>query len=99
MAGKHAKPTTPDTLKPITLRHLPAPLARAVRERAARYHISLNKAVIQLLDAAQGTSGTAAPPHAHRDLDHLIGAWTRPQARAAERLLAEQRPIDPEMWQ
>ena len=98
MAGKHAKPTTPDTLKPITLRHLPAPLARAVRERAARYHISLNKAVIQLLEEAQGTAG-ASPPPTHHDLDHLIGAWTRPQARAAERLLAQQRRIDPEMWQ
>jgi plasmid stability protein len=98
MADKHAKPTSPDTLKPITLRHLPAPLARAVRERAARYHISLNQAVIQLLDAAQGPEGTAPPP-TYRDLDHLIGAWTRPQARAAERLLAEQRRIDQEMWQ
>jgi hypothetical protein len=98
VADKHPKPTTPDTLKAITLRHLPAPLARAVRERAAHYHISLNKAVIQLLDEAQGASGAVAAPHTHRDLDHLIGAWTRPQARAAERKLAEQRPIDPEMW-
>jgi len=93
-----AKPSTPDPLKAITLRHLPGPLARAVRERAARYHISLNKAVIQLLEEAYGTSGTAAPPHPYRDLDHLIGAWTRAQGRAAERALAAQRHIDPELW-
>ena len=97
MRGKPPKPAASDALKPITLRNLPAPLARAVRERAAKYRVSLNKAVIQLLEESFGGSGPGSG-HVHDDLDHLIGSWTLRQARAAERLLAEQRRIDPEMW-
>ena len=84
-------------MKPITLRNLPAPLAQAVRERAAKYHVSLNKAVIQLLEESVGSSGPG-PGHVHDDLDHLINSWTPPQGRAAERHLAEQRRIDSELW-
>ena len=97
MRGKPAKPAAPDAAKPITLRNLPAPLTRAVRERAAKYHVSLNKAVIQLLEESVGNSGPG-PGHVHDDLDHLIGSWTRQQARAAERHLAGQRRIDSELW-
>ena len=97
MAAKHAKPTTPDTLNAITLRNLPAPVARAVRERAAKYGVSLNKAVIQLLEESVGSSGPGTG-HVHDDLDHLIGSWTRQQGRAAEQHLAEQRRIDSELW-
>ena len=97
MREKPAKPAALGALKPITLRNLPAPLARAVRERAARFRVSLNKAVIQLLEESLAGSGPGSG-RVHDDLDHLIGSWTRQQARAAERLLAEQRRIDPEMW-
>jgi hypothetical protein len=93
--GKPAKPAAPDAGKPITLRNLPAPVARAVREQAANYHVSLNRAVIQLLEESVGSS---RPGHVHDDLDHLIGSWTRQQGRAAERRLAEQRRIDSELW-
>jgi plasmid stability protein len=79
--------------KAITLRNLPEPVARAVRERAAKYHVSLNKAVIQLLEEAMGASG---PPY--HDLDHLAGSWSKEQADEFDRLLAEQRRIDPEDW-
>jgi plasmid stability protein len=84
-------------VKAITLRNLPVPLTRAVRERAAKYHVSLNKAVIQLLEESLGNSGPG-PGHVHDDLDHLIGSWSRQQGRAAERHLAEQRRIEPELW-
>lgn len=97
MSVKSRKPPPHKPLKPITLRNLPAPVAQAVRERAARYDVSLNKSVIQLLEDAVGAS--REPPVAvHHDLDDLIGSWTAAQARAAERALAGQRRIDPGMW-
>lgn len=92
--GKRGKPKPP---KAITLRNLPEPVARAVRERAARYRVSLNRSVIQLLEDAVGATRKPAV-EVHHDLDHLIGCWTAAQARAAERALAKQRRIDPEMW-
>ena len=97
MSVKPTEPGKPKPLKPITLRNLPAPVARAVRERAARYDVSLNKSVIQLLEDAVGASRMPATV-VHHDLDDLIGSWTAADARAAERALAAQRRIDPEMW-
>ena len=79
--------------KPITLRNLPEPVARAVRERAAKYHISLNKAVIQILEQA---TGSQRPPS--NELDRFFGTWTKEEADEFDRSLAEQRRIDPEMW-
>jgi plasmid stability protein len=88
----------PDAGKAITLRNLPEPIARAVRERAAKYQLSLNQAVIQLLGDAVGGSGARAQPVYH-DLDHLFGAWSEETAREVERVVREVRRIDPEMWE
>ena len=82
--------------KAITLRNLPEPVARAVRERAARYHISLNKAVIQLLEEATGTA--AKGPHRYRDMDHLFGSISAESADAMERAMWEARRIDLDDW-
>lgn len=85
-----------DAMAAITLRNLPAPVARAVREHAARYHISLNKAVIQLLEGAVEARGGARP--VRDDLAHLAGSWSPKTARDAERRLAALRKLDPADW-
>ncbi|MBI4541784.1 MAG: hypothetical protein HY705_02005 [Gemmatimonadetes bacterium] len=84
-------------MKPITLRNLPEPVVRAVREHAARYRISLNRAVIELLERGLGVGRGGKPPTYH-DLDHLVGTWSGEEAEEFERQLAEQRKIDPELW-
>ena len=80
----------------ITLRNLPEPVARAVRERAERYHVSLNKAVIGLLEEAAG--GADTPPRRHRDMDHLVGKLSAEGAEAMTRSLDEGRTVLPEEW-
>lgn len=80
----------------ITLRNLPDPVARAVRERAATYHVSLNKAVIGLLEEATGS--VATPPHRYDDMDRLFGSLSAEGAEAIERSVAEGRQILPEEW-
>lgn len=82
--------------KAITVRNLPEPVVRAVRERAVKYHISLNRAVIQLLEEATGT--TATKPRRYRDMDHLFGSISAETAEAMERAMWEGRRIDPEDW-
>jgi hypothetical protein len=80
----------------ITVRKLPPEVARAVREKAKREQLSLNKAVVKLLEEATGTA-----PHTtvlHRDLDRFFGTWTDDEADAFDEALREQREIDPEMW-
>ena len=82
-------------LKAITLRNLPEPVARAVRERASRYHISLNKAVLGLLEEA-----TATPTGRRRfhDMDHLFGSIGAETASVLEREMLDGRRVDPEEW-
>ena len=81
-------------MKPITLRNLPPRVAQAIRKKAATEKTSLNKAVIGLLEVSTGNS----KPEKKRDLSWLAGSWSKEEADAFDRALAEQRQIDPEMW-
>lgn len=80
----------------ITVRNLPPAVARAVRERARREKVSLNKAIASLLEEATGVG--ASKPRLHHDLDHLAGTWSEDEYRTFMKALKAQRQIDPEMW-
>ncbi len=84
-------------MKAITLRNFPPEVARRVQERAKAKGISVNKAVIGLLEENLGTarSGTT---RRHHDLDQLFGVWSAEQYEEFSKTLAEQREIDSEMW-
>mgnify|MGYP003348036869 CR=1 FL=1 len=84
-------------MKAITLRNLPAELDKAIRTRARGKRVSVNKAVIGLLEEHLAP-GKTKPVERHHDLDHLCGAWTAAEAAAFDRALDKQRTIDPEMW-
>lgn len=79
-------------MKAITLRNLPEPLARTIRQRAAAEGISLNRAVIKVLEER-----LRLEPQ-HHDLDDLAGSWSEAEAREFDQALLEQRTIDPELW-
>ena len=82
----------------MRVRNLPPGVARAVRERAKREHLSLNKAVVRLPEEATGMSSDARPA-SHEDLDRFFGTWSDEEATAFDAALREQRQIDPEMWE
>ncbi len=82
--------------KAITLRNLPPEVARLVREKARAEGISLNQAVIRVLEAQLG--GRARTEAVHHDLDALAGAWSAAEAAAFEQALAEGRRVDEELW-
>ncbi|MBI3856787.1 MAG: hypothetical protein HY293_13955 [Planctomycetes bacterium] len=84
-------------MRPITLRNLPPAVARAVRDRAGAEGLSLNKAVLRILEEALGLSRTKRPP-INRDFEDFIGVWTDEEAREIERRIYEQRRVDPELW-
>ena len=79
-------------MKAITLRNLPEQLAREIRQRAAADGISLNRAVIKVLEERLRSEPL------HHDLDDLAGIWSDAEARAFNQALIEQRAIDPEVW-
>ena len=84
-------------MKAITLRNIPADLDKAIRKRARSKRVSVNKAVIGLLEEHL-TQGKVKGAELHHDLDDLCGSWTDDDAVAFNRALAKQRTIDPDVW-
>jgi hypothetical protein len=84
-------------MKAITLRKLPPELASIVHRRAREKRLSINRAVISLMEETLLGSGGKLEALYH-DLDHLAGCWTAEEAAAFDRSLAEQRKVDPELW-
>lgn len=84
-------------MKAITLRNLPPNLDRAIRKRARGQRMSVNKAVIGLLEDHL-TQDKRTRVELHHDLDDLCGVWTEQDAAAFDRVLAKQRAIDRTLW-
>lgn len=86
-------------MKAVTLRNIPPDLAKLVRKKAREKGVSINKAVISLLEESMGISSkkNGKKPLYH-DLDKLAGSWTEEEARDFDKALASQRIIDPELW-
>jgi plasmid stability protein len=82
----------------ITVRNIPQKLQEVIKRRADADGLSLNKTVIRMLEEAAGQRTTTGR-ELHRDLDHLAGTWSDEQAAAFEAALAEQRRVDPELWE
>ena len=85
-------------MKAITLRNLPPDIARTVQRRAKQKKSSVNKAVIELLEESAGGKAKKKAPIRYQDLDHLVGTWTKEEADAFDKLIAEQRTTDPGLW-
>lgn len=81
----------------ITLRNFPPDIARAILRTAKERGISLNKAVVGLLE--EGIRGKrSGRARRYRDLDFLAGAWSAEEAKTIEKHLKMQRAIDEELW-
>lgn len=85
-------------MKAITVRNLSDTLSRLIRRKAATEGISLNRAVIRVLEERLGL-GQGLPEPLHHELDPLAGSWSDAEAKAFDRRLGAQRVIDPELWE
>ncbi len=85
-------------MKAITLRNIPAEVAKAIEHKAKESHASMNRAVVLLLEERLGIGAAKKKERVYHDLDHLIGTWSKEEADAFDKSLREQRKIDPEMW-
>jgi plasmid stability protein len=82
----------------ITVRNLPPELARLIRQKAKREKVSMNRAVIGLLEEATGLGKSTKPEVLHHDLDHLAGVWSPEEYAEIMEAVREQRQVEPEMW-
>lgn len=86
------------TTHSITVRKLPAGVARAVQDRARKHGTSLGRAAAELLAEATGNAPRPEAPQRFDDLDEFAGSWSAREARSFERELIAGRAIDPEDW-
>ena len=80
----------------ITVRNLPPDVVKAVREKARREKLSLNRAIVALLEEATGSQ--PGKRVLHHELDHLAGRWSEAEYQEFLEALREHRQVDPEMW-
>jgi len=83
----------------LTVRGLDDELETRLRQHAARYHLSLSQAAVDLMRRGAGLApATATEPTIGHSLDAWLGGWTVEQARAmAEAVRAFDAP-DPDLW-
>ncbi len=86
-------------MKQITIRGIPDDVKKTVRKEAAQKGVSLNKAIISLLERAAGTKAPEKNKRVlYHDLDHLAGLWSREEAASFDKTLKAQRKVDAELW-
>ena len=85
-------------VKAVTLRNIPVEIAKKIERKANKAHISINRAVIELLEDNFGIGRHNKEKTVHHDLDHLSGTWSRKEASRFEKTLLKSRKIDTEVW-
>ena len=86
-------------MKAVTLRNLPPHIAKAIRQEANRKGMSLNKAIIGMLDNRLGSrEKKSSRQPSHHDLDDLAGSWSKEESAEFDQSLVAQRTIDPDLW-
>jgi hypothetical protein len=83
--------------KAITVRGVPPEVERVIQRRSSASGESVNKTVLELIEEGAGLRRKRRKA-LHHDLDGLFGVWSRQEAAAFDRLLAEQRKIDEDLW-
>ena len=86
-------------MKQITIRRIPDEVKKTVQKEAAQKGVSLNKAIISLLERAMGSKAPEKKKRVlYNDLDHLAGLWSREEAAEFDKNLKAQRNVDAELW-
>ncbi|GMV04006.1 MAG: hypothetical protein AMXMBFR53_02870 [Gemmatimonadota bacterium] len=80
-------------MKALTIRNLPADVARALEEEKRRRGTSLNQTVIELLSQGLGVGVRRS-----NGLADLAGTWTEEEFRAFEEAIGPFGEVDPELW-
>jgi hypothetical protein len=86
-------------MKQLTIRDIPNEVEQEIRKAAQRKGVSLNKAVLSLLEGKSGALRSGKKSVGlHHDLDHLCGILKRKEAADLDNRLALHRKIDEALW-
>lgn len=81
----------------LTIRKIPSKVEKVIRDKAVKEHVSLSKAVVEMLEASVLGKQKQHPLKYH-DLDWIVGTNTEKQASAFSKYVTESRVIDQELW-
>ena len=85
-------------MKQITIRGIPPDVEKAIRREAREKKVSLNRAILNLLEKAVGKKGKRSDKHIYKDLDYLCGAWAKEEGEEFNASLRSLREIDEDIW-
>jgi plasmid stability protein len=80
-------------IKALTIRNLPADLAKALDREKRRRGKSLNQTVIDLLGQGLGAQGVRS-----NGLGRFAGGWSEDEFRDFEQATAQFEAVDEELW-
>jgi antitoxin FitA-like protein len=84
-------------MKAITLRNIPPRVQRAIQSKARQKGISVNKAVLELLEERVGILQDHKKS-VHHDLDSLAGSWNSREEKSFQQVVGVGRQIDEDLW-
>ena len=82
-------------MKTMTIRNVPAELARALDKERRRRGLSLNRTVLALLRTALGLPSAGMRSNG---LGRLAGGWSEAEYKQFEQAVEPLGEIDPAMW-
>ncbi len=83
----------------LTIRGFDKKFEHEIRNLAERENISLNKAVLRILDRGMRSTDTDSREIVIGPaLDHLAGTWTEDEARMMDEVEKDFERIDSELW-
>jgi len=83
----------------LTIRGMEKDMEETIRRIAQEEGISLNKAVIRMLEKAIGRTEPVVEPSVYDDLDRFSGVWSPEEAAGMEKVLSDIRTVDEEIWE
>lgn len=85
-------------MKQFTVRGLPKEIEKGIMKESREKGISVNRAIVSLLEKQAGTSKGKSNKNVYHDLDQLFGIWNKQESKEFEKHLDEQREVDEELW-
>lgn len=85
-------------MTPITVRGIPDEIEKKLRKDSKKKGVSLNKALISLLEKSIGITKEGKRIPFYHDLDHLCGIWEKDEAEVFNKNLELQRKVDEDLW-
>lgn len=86
-------------MKPLTVRGIPSDIERVIHQEAREKKVSLNKALLFLLEKAAGKKkGARNGKTLYHDLDRFSGVWTKADEKEFAKAFGVQRKVDEALW-